>query len=72
MIEMLRLESENPEIQRVIEKYGQGFDIIYFEGKADEKIAIARNLLKDGFDEEVISRNTGLSINQIKELKRKL
>ena len=72
MIEMLGLESENPEIQRVIEKYGQGFDIIYFDGKADERIAIARNLLKDGFDEEVISRNTGLTINQVKELKRKL
>lgn len=76
MIEMLRLESENPEIQRVINKYGKGFESIYFDGTADGiikgKIFVARNLLIDGFDEEVISRNTGFSIDKIREIKRKL
>ena len=84
MIEMLRLESESPEIQRVIKKYGQGFESIYFDGKSDgiaEGIAegrfdgitaVARNLLVEGFDEEVISRSTGLTIDQIRDLKRKL
>lgn len=76
MIEMLRLESESPEIQRVINKYGQGFESIYFDGKADGRFdgitAVARNLLVEGFDEEVISRSTGLSIDQVRELKRKL
>ncbi len=76
MIEMLQTQTKNSEVERIIQKYGEGFDSIYFDGKADgiidTKLDVARNLLKDGFDEEVISRNTGLSIDQIKDLKRKL
>jgi len=72
MIEMLKTQTKNSEVQRIIDKYGEGFDVIYFDGKADGKIEVARNLLKDGFDEEVISRNTGLSLDQIKNIKRKL
>ena len=69
---MLKTQTKNSEVQRIIDKYGEGFDVIYFDGKADGKIEVARNLLKDGFDEEVISRNTGLSLDQIKNIKRKL
>ena len=72
MIEMLKTQTNNSEVQRIIDKYGEGFDVIYFDGKADGKVEVARNLLKDGFDEEVISRNTGLSLDQIKNIKRKL
>ena len=80
MIEMLKTQTKNSEVQRIIDKYGEGFDVIYFDGKADgkadgiieTKFEVARNLLKDGFDEEVISRNTGLSLDQIKNIKRKL
>ena len=72
MIEMLKTQTKNSEVQRIIDKYGEGFDVIYFDGKADGKVDVARNLLKDGFDEEVISRNTGLSLDQIKNIKRKL
>lgn len=76
----MRLESESPEIQRVIRKYGKGFESIYFDGKADgmvdgifkSRIAIAKNFLCDGFDDEVISRNTSLSIDKIREIKRNL
>lgn len=32
---MVKTETENPEINRIIEKYGQGFHSIYFDGKAD-------------------------------------
>ena len=28
---------KNSEVERVIEKYGIGFDVIYFDGKADGK-----------------------------------
>jgi hypothetical protein len=70
----VRLGSESPEIQRVIRKYGKGFESIYFDGKTDgifeNKIFVARNFLIDGFDGEVISRNTGLSIDEIREIKR--
>ena len=80
MIEMLKTQTKNSEVQRIIDKYGEGFDVIYFDGKADgkadgiieTKFEVARNFLKDGFDEEVISRNTGLSLDQIKNIKRKL
>ena len=69
-------QTKNSEVERIIKKYGQGFDTIYFDGKADgiieNKIDNAKNLLKEGFDEEVISRNIGLSIDQIKNIKRKL
>ena len=76
MIDLLKTLTKNPEVERIIEKYGEGFDSIYFDGKADGfndgKLQVARNLLRDGFDEEVVSRNTGLSIDKIKNLKREL
>lgn len=84
MVEMLKTETKNPEVARIIDKYGEGFDVIYFDGKADGfeygmnrgfadgKLDVARNLLAEGVDEEVISRSTGISIDNLKELKRKL
>ena len=76
MIEMLKTLTKNAEVERIIEKYGQGFDSIYFDGKADgindTKIEVARNLLANGVDEELISECTGLSIDKIKNLKREL
>ena len=72
MIELLKTQTKNTEVERIIQKYGQGFDTIYFDGKYDNKLEVARNFLEDGFDEKVISKNTGLSINEIKKLKRKL
>lgn len=41
------------------------------EGKQEEKETIAINSLKAGLDEETISKITGLSINEIRELKTK-
>jgi len=76
MIKMLKTQTNKSEVQRIIDKYGEGFDVIYFDGKADgiieNKFEVARNLLKEGVEEEFISRNTGLSIDQIKNIKRKL
>ena len=76
MIEMLKTQTRNPEVQRIIEKYGEGFDTIYFDGKADGKIEgkldIVKKGLSDGIDEGIISRLTGFSIDQIKDIKRKL
>ena len=76
MIDLLKTLTKNPEVERIIEKYGEGFDSIYFDGKADGfndgKLQVARNLLRDGFDEEVVSRNAGISIDKIKNLKREL
>lgn len=88
MIEMLKTVTTSPEVARVIEKYGEGFHLIYFDGKedgrnqgiaegrdlgiAEAKLEDARNFLVEGIDEEVISRCTGISIEEIRELKKKL
>lgn len=92
MIKMLKSQTNNSEIDKIVEKYGPGFDSIYFDGKADgieegikegikegrkegrddgfsdAKREIARNLLADGFDEKTVSRNTGMSIDELKKL----
>ena len=39
------------------------------EGKMQEKLEIAKNLLLSNVDIEVISRTTSLSVKQIKDLK---
>lgn len=72
MIEMLQTQTKNPEVARIIAKYGQGFDVIYFDGKADGKLDTAKNLLAEKVDEEIISKCTGISIDELKKLKRKL
>lgn len=72
--------TKNSEVERIVEKYGQGFDSIYFDGKADgivegrynTKLEIARNLLRDGLDVDIVSKNTRLSINEIKSIKKEL
>ena len=58
--------TKNSEVERIVEKYGQGFDSIYFDGKADgivegsndTKLEIARNLLRNGLDIDFVARNT--------------
>ena len=76
MIELLKTLTKNAEVQRIIEKYGQGFDSIYFDGKTDgineAKIEVAKNFLHEGFDIELVARNTGLSIDKIKKLNGEL
>ena len=92
MVELLKTLTKNAEVQRIIEKYGQGFDSIYFDGKTDgysegkndgydegkndgtneAKIEVAKNFLNEGFDIELVARNTGLSIDKIKKLKGEL
>ena len=72
MVKMIRYESDNPERVAVIEKYGMGFDLIYFDGKLQSKIETAENLIVEGVDEGIISRSTGIPLKKIRELKRKL
>lgn len=72
MVDLLKTFTRHPEVERIIEKYGEGFDTIYFNGNADAKLQIARNFLKKGVDVELISECTGISIEKIKNLKREL
>ena len=65
-------KTANSRRDEIIKQYGRGFGLIYDDGKHDATIKIAKNLLKNGFSKEVVSTNTGLSINEIKNIKRKL
>ena len=47
-----------------------GYDEGYDAGAKAEKISIAKNLLKDGISKEVVSKNIGLSIEELEELKK--
>ena len=38
------------------------------QGRKEEKISIAKNFLKDGLPIEMISKNTGLNIEELKNL----
>ena len=38
------------------------------EGKNEEKVSIAKNFLKDGIPIDVVSKNTGLSVEELNKL----
>ena len=84
MINMLKSEVKNPKVAQIIDKFEKGLDVYYIGGKQDgyaeghsegfdeAQIEIAKNFLKSGFSEEVVSFNTELPLSKIKQLKRKL
>ena len=67
-------------VAEIIEESGPGFEIYYLDGKAEGytngyancEEDIISNALSNGFDDETISDLTGLSIEKIKEIQRKL
>ena len=67
-------------VAEIIEESGPGFEIYYLDGRAegyangveDSQLEIISNALSNGFDDETISTITGLSIEKIKEIERKL
>ncbi len=48
------------------------FESTYVVGRLEEKKEVAKNAIKAGLDEETIAKITGLSIEEIRELKTKL
>ena len=46
------------------------YDMCFRDGYYKRELQVAYNMLQEGYDEEFISKVTGLSINKIKELKR--
>ena len=84
MINMLKSEVKDPKVAKIIEKYGPGLDVYYLGGKQDGYnegynegidegiIKTAKNLLKNGFGEEIVATNTELPLSKIKQLKREL
>ncbi len=84
---MLKL-ARNPETERVIEKYGIGFDVIYFAGKedgfaegysegysegfAEGRFEVVGNFIAKGVDLNIISECMDISVKELEEIKRKL
>ena len=48
--------------------YGEGIDIGLEQGKLDEKLEIAKNMLEENIDTSIISKITGLTKKQIENL----
>ena len=69
-------EREKVKIAAIIDKYGPGFDDVYWEGKyegrKEAKTETAINCLKCGLDEDIISSCTGISISELEKLKKEL
>jgi hypothetical protein len=75
---------KNPEVERIIEKYGSGFDVIYFDGREDgfaegfnvglagHRHDCARKLLAHGVDEKIISECLDIPIDKLKKLKKEI
>lgn len=67
---------KNSEAERILKKYGPGFDLIYFDGKIDgineTRIEIAKNCIKNGMDIEATSKCTGLPLDQVKTLQNEI
>lgn len=57
------------EIEAFTKKYKENFVIGFRQGKAEENIEIAKNLLSQNIDINTISTATGLSIADIQKLK---
>ena len=84
MMTPLEKQSEDEKIKNILEIYGPGFDDIYRDGKAEginigwnngwneANIKTTKNLLANGIDEYIISNCTGISITELKKLKREL
>ena len=72
LIELLKTGTINPKYEHLIQEFGAGFEVIYTDARLDTLYEVAENLLKNGFDEEVVSLNTGLSLVEIKNIKRRL
>ena len=68
--------SEDEKIKKILEVYGDGFDDIYWEGKAEgiaeNSLEIAKNCLVNGVSEDIICRCTGVFISELEKLKREL
>ena len=72
MTNMLKTKPTNPKIIKILEKYGPGFDEIYYNGYEDGTWQIARKCLEAGMDINIISRSTGISIEELEKIKRTL
>ncbi len=66
----LRLDQDV--IYRLVRRDVMQESVIYRSIRRDEKIDIARNLLREGVSAEVVARGTGLSIEEVRQLQQQI
>ena len=77
MVNLLKTETK---YENIDSEFGEVFEARYSDRRADGRadgiadgiLQVAENLLKNGSDEEYVSLNTGIPLDEIKNIKRKL
>ena len=73
---MRRKEINSARLDGYDDGYGNGYEIGITKGKEEgaktERIAIANKLLKNGISIDLVSESTGLSVEELKELKKEV
>ena len=69
---MRRKEINSARLDGYDDGYGNGYEIGITKGKEDEKIAIAKNFLKNGVSPDIVSESTGLSVEELEELEKEV
>ena len=71
---MRRKEINSARLDGYDDGYGNGYEIGITKGKEEgakaEKIAVAKNLLKNGISIDLVSESTGLGVEELEELKK--
>ena len=68
-----KYENTDSEFREVFEaRYNDGRADGLADGRAKGILQVAENFLRNGCDEEVVSINTGIPLDEIKNIKRRL
>ena len=70
--EMVNLLKTETKYENIDSEFGEVFEARYYDGRADALLQVAENFLRNGFDEEVVSLNTGIPLVEVKNIKRRL
>ena len=70
--EMVNLLKTETKYENLDSEFGEVFEARYYDGRADGILQVAENLLRTGSDEEYVSLNTGIPLDEIKNIKRRL
>ena len=66
---MLNIKAEDYGLEPNVTGFEESVNLAYLDGIDDAKYEAARNFLKEGVDEEIVSRATGLDLEIVRNLK---
>ena len=74
--EMVNLLKTETKYENIDSEFGEVFEARYYDGITDGMakgiLQVAENLLKNGFDDKIVSINTGIPLVEVKNIKRRL